>query len=298
MKPEKITVAKALSRLEGTHRPADVFNAFCKVAACALSAGFREEEYAEEIKRWPSGASDIFAEALAALIVDMEDHPFRDRLGPAYMELLSTSAAQWGGEFHTPAEVCELMAQMMIADQPPPTEGPIKLCEPACGAGAQILAAAHAIGPENVRRLRVLAVDVARTACDMCFINTTLWGIPTVVIHGNTLSGVEWAKWPNIHMRLAHPFTWPRVFAGAPAEREPAPAEVKVHVTPEQVAGLRADLRSCADQPADDGRDALLFAAAAIETLTPPSPASSPEIVVARRAARAKAENPSQLAFF
>ena len=33
----------------------------------------------------------------------------------------------------------------------------------------------------------------------MAFINTTLWGIPTRVIHGNTLSMEWWAAWSNIH---------------------------------------------------------------------------------------------------
>jgi hypothetical protein len=33
----------------------------------------------------------------------------------------------------------------------------------------------------------------------MAFINTTLWGIPTRVIHGNSLSLECWAAWSNIH---------------------------------------------------------------------------------------------------
>jgi hypothetical protein len=42
-------------------------------------------------------------------------------------------------------------------------------------------------------------MDINRTACDMAFINTTLWGIPTRVIHCNTLSMECWAAWSNIH---------------------------------------------------------------------------------------------------
>jgi hypothetical protein len=33
----------------------------------------------------------------------------------------------------------------------------------------------------------------------MAFVNTTLWGIPTRVFHGNTLSQEYWAAWSNIH---------------------------------------------------------------------------------------------------
>ncbi|MCU0750720.1 MAG: hypothetical protein MUF13_14360, partial [Akkermansiaceae bacterium] len=49
------------------------------------------------------------------------------------------------------------------------------------------------------RRLRVTAIDISKVACDMCFINTTLWGIPTEVIHGDTLRLEFRASWRNIH---------------------------------------------------------------------------------------------------
>jgi hypothetical protein len=62
-----------------------------------------------------------------------------------------------------------------------------------------ILSLAQACPPEVRRRLRVTAIDINRTACDMTFVNTTLWGIPTRVIHGNSLSLQCWAAWSNIH---------------------------------------------------------------------------------------------------
>jgi methylase of polypeptide subunit release factors len=80
-----------------------------------------------------------------------------------------------------------------------PAEGPITVCEPACGAGAMILSLAEACSPKVRRRLRVTAIDINRTACDMAFINTTLWGIPTRVIHGDSLAAKYWAAWSNIH---------------------------------------------------------------------------------------------------
>ena len=80
-----------------------------------------------------------------------------------------------------------------------PAEGPITVCEPACGAGAMILSIGEACSPEVRRRLRVTAIDINRTACDMAFTNTTLWAIPTRIIHGNSLSNEYWAAWSNIH---------------------------------------------------------------------------------------------------
>lgn len=92
------------------------------------------------------------------------------------------------------------MARMTLGEMESfPTEGPITVCEPACGAGAMILSVGKACSTEVRRRLQVTAIDINRTACDMAFINTTLWGIPTRVIHGNSLSNEYWVAWSNIH---------------------------------------------------------------------------------------------------
>ena len=131
----------------------------------------------------------------------MEEYPFEDILGRYYMEFaLSSKGQQWNGEFHTPKPICDLSAQMTVGDRESlPTDRVITVCEPACGAGAMILSLAQACSPEVRRRLRVTAIDINRTACDMAFVNTTLWGVPTRVIHGNTLSMEYWAAWSNIH---------------------------------------------------------------------------------------------------
>ncbi len=178
-----------------------MFDTFARFAACALAAGTREAEYLEEVKRWERPDLDVFASALGALILEMEQHPFQDLLGSYYMEFaLSQNGQQRNGEFHTPAAICELMASLTVGDMSHfPAEGPIAVSEPACGAGAQILALGKHCPPDVLRRLRVTAVDISRTACDMAFINTTLWGIPTRIIHGNTLSLECWAAWSNIH---------------------------------------------------------------------------------------------------
>jgi hypothetical protein len=131
----------------------------------------------------------------------MEGRPFEDVLGGYYMEFaLSHKGQQWNGEFHTPKAICDLMAQITLGDvKSLPKDRPITVCEPACGAGAMILSLGQACPPEARRRLRVTAIDISRTACDMTFVNTTLWGIPTRVIHGNSLSLECWAAWSNIH---------------------------------------------------------------------------------------------------
>jgi len=203
-KSQQCDFRKILGGLSHRHDARCVFEAFTRLAACALAAGTREAEYLEEAKRWERADLDLFAEALGALILEMEKHPYEDLIGEYYMEFaLSQKGQQWNGEFHTPKSICDLMARMTLGDVSSlPTQGPITVCEPACGAGAMILSFAEACPPEVRRRLRVTAIDISRTACDMTFINTTMWGIPTRVIHGNTLSMEHWVGWTNMHYSM------------------------------------------------------------------------------------------------
>lgn len=192
---------KILERLSRRHDTRRVFDAFVRFAACCLAAQTREAEYLEEVKRWERPDLDVFAEALGALVIEMESKPFEDIIGGYYMEFAISSKGQLrNGEFHTPKTICDLTARMILGDVDSlPAEGPITVCEPACGAGAMILSVGEACSPKVRRRLRVTAIDINRTACDMAFINTTLWGIPTRILYGNSLSDEYWAAWSNIH---------------------------------------------------------------------------------------------------
>lgn len=201
MKAKSSDFRKILERISHRHDTRRVFDAFTRFAACAVACQTREAEYLEEAKRWEKQEMDLFAEAFGSLVTEMETHPFEDVLGGYYMEFaLSSKGQQWNGEFHTPKPICDLMARITLGDlESLPTDRPITVCEPACGAGAMILSLAEACSPEVRRRLRVTAIDINRIACDMAFVNTTLWGIPTRVIHGNSLSMECWAAWSNIH---------------------------------------------------------------------------------------------------
>lgn len=199
-KTEPTNFRKCLDAISYHHDTRKVFDAFCRLSACALSLETREAEYMEEVKRWKKDELQHFAEALGALVNEMQTKPFEDVLGGYYMEFaISTSTQQRGGEFHTPKPICELMARMTMQWENLPQDGVITVCEPCCGAGAMILAIGECATPEQRRRLRVTAIDISRTACDMCYINTTLWGIPCQIFHGNTISQEFWASWKNLH---------------------------------------------------------------------------------------------------
>jgi hypothetical protein len=191
---------KILERLAHGHDTRRVFDAFVRLAVCAVAAQTREAEYLEEAKHWQKPELELFAQALGSLVREMELEPFTDLIGGYYMEFaLSSKGQQWGGEYHTPKPVTDMMARMLFDPESFPADRPITVCEPTCGAGAMILSVGQVCPPEARRRLRVTAIDINRTTCDMAFLNTTLWGIPCRVIHGNALSNEYWAAWSNIH---------------------------------------------------------------------------------------------------
>ncbi|MDR2982789.1 MAG: N-6 DNA methylase [Puniceicoccales bacterium] len=197
--PKVSTFKTLIEQLARTHDVYKVFSTFCAMAACALSLQTREEEYMETIKGWKKEELMIFKEAFHALIGEMQEQPHSDILGGFYMEIVSNKSKQWNGEYHTPQPVCEMMAQMIMGDVILSGEKEITVLEPACGGGAMILACAKVIPKEALHRLRVTAIDVSKVACDMCYINTTLWGIPAEIYHGNTLSMKFFKGWRNIH---------------------------------------------------------------------------------------------------
>src|SRR5690242_17588681 len=98
-KPLPSDFRKILDSISHRHDIRRVFDAFVRLAACALAAQTREPEYLEEAKRWEKSDLDSFAQALGALISEMEAQPFEDLIGGYYMEsALSHKGQQWHGE--------------------------------------------------------------------------------------------------------------------------------------------------------------------------------------------------------
>jgi N-6 DNA Methylase len=138
-----------------------VFADFCKMSACALSLGRREEEYLEIARNYTSAELSDISHAFAMLVQEMERKPFTDVLGSYYLECASHSSKQARGEFFTPPEISRMMAKMTFdVDAIKAKNRPITVNEPACGSGGMILAAAELFAPDSVDLLRVTAHPV------------------------------------------------------------------------------------------------------------------------------------------
>lgn len=176
---------------------ATIFADFVRLAACCLaprhevdgrSVSVREAEYMDTIRRYDKREAGLLTEAFGTFIQEAENHPHRDILGSAWLDYTSKSCKQARGEFYTPPEVAELMAHMTGDAAGYIERGrPFTVCEPACGAGTMILAYAKQFAPDHWHLPRFTAIDLNPVACDMTFINTTLWSVPCEVICGNSL---------------------------------------------------------------------------------------------------------------
>jgi N-6 DNA Methylase len=210
--PTKAFIRHYHSLVSHGHSGWKVFADFCAMAAMSLANAVarcdsREAKYMEVVGRYSRAEVDALC-AMLACVVEGLDHeadaqlredgkpafPRCDFLGAAFMELELSN--HWRGQYFTPYPLCEMMARLTFdpeglratIDQ----EGFVTVMEPACGAGAMIIAFASAMleaGINPQQHLHATAIDVDETAAYMAFIQLSVLGLPATVYVGNTLTG-------------------------------------------------------------------------------------------------------------
>jgi type I restriction enzyme M protein len=111
-----------------------------------------------------------------------------DAFGDAYeflMTMYASSAGKSGGEFFTPQEVSELLAEMAVVGKKEVN----KVYDPACGSGSLLLKFAKVLGKENVRQ-GFFGQEINITTYNLCRINMFLHDINYEkfdIAHGDTL---------------------------------------------------------------------------------------------------------------
>lgn len=112
-----------------------------------------------------------------------------DAFGDAYeylMTMYASTAGKSGGEFFTPQEVSELLAEITTVGK---TEVN-KVYDPACGSGSLLLKFAKVLGKENVRQ-GFYGQEISLTIYNLCRINMFLHDINYNnfdIAHGDTLT--------------------------------------------------------------------------------------------------------------
>lgn len=193
------SLIKLIQESTGRRHVYDVFRDFVDASACAIANAVdpvghdeREDEYEQIRRRYEPDEFERFPQMLAALVEAIEVER-GDVLGYVFSELeLHNKSA---GQFFTPDGLCKVMAKLTIkpdeARAAIDQRGFVTVMEPACGAGAMVIALAEHLregGINYQRHLHVTCIDLDARAAHMAYVQLALLHVPAIVHVGNTLS--------------------------------------------------------------------------------------------------------------
>ncbi|AQT64841.1 hypothetical protein B0W01_13965 [Serratia marcescens] len=177
------------------HHRYKVFSDFVQCGAIAIHNRFcpddaLEKQYISLIKGYEREDVERLAHLLALVRVALAAKPC-DFLGMAFMSL--ELGDKHRGQFFTPWSVASMMAKLQFTglEQRLLTQPFVTISEPACGAGAMMIAAAaeiQALGYMPSRHMWVSCVDIDVVAMSMAYIQLSSLGIPGEVVLGNALA--------------------------------------------------------------------------------------------------------------
>lgn len=215
-KSAKKELTDAIQELGRTQGLNTVFTTFLEITALCLSAetdpicaNERHERYQQIIKDMDPAVVTAYARMTALLylaIKEYEDDPC-DILGAIYHDLRLNN--EWNGQFFTPDNVSRMMALLInpACESSLEEKGFAIINEPACGSGTMVIGAVWAMqlkGIDYQKKSLFVAQDIDIRCVWMTYIQLTLYKIPAVVIHGNTLTVEEWSHWitPYAHVPI------------------------------------------------------------------------------------------------
>lgn len=171
---------KIFNGLTGKHSRWEIWEDFVTLTAIEISnstdkvnATERTKMYQTIISKYSAKERDGMAEMLAEVVMGMEQNPDQDFLGSLYM--MCELGNDHAGQFFTPYDVCRCMAEITFNPKlHPDMEGFISVSDPACGAGATLLAFLNVCKRRNIcyhNKVLVIAQDIDFIVGLMCYIN-------------------------------------------------------------------------------------------------------------------------------
>lgn len=131
---------------------------------------------------------DSYRMMFAEYVSRIDENPFQDFLGDAFIRLGIGNKS--GGQFFTPYQVARMNAAAVISRRAFEEKEWVSVSEPACGAGANVIAfcgVMHEMGLDWQRGAYFVCQDVSELTALMCFIQLSLIGAAATVIIGDTM---------------------------------------------------------------------------------------------------------------
>jgi hypothetical protein len=206
----KTEIIRLIKEAAYSHDTYKVFNDFLEMSAISISNQVdfthreeREKRYLDLINSYEKKQQQLFPEMFAHLVEALEEHAQttgpEDVLGRVFHGLDLHN--KYKGQFFTPQHISDMMALCVCGDEHQKAiedKGFISMCEPTCGSGVMVTSMCKAMKTEKLNycsQLVVTAVDVDLKCVHMTYLQLALYGVPAVVIHGNSLTMEEWTRW-------------------------------------------------------------------------------------------------------
>lgn len=201
LKSQYTEIVKMFNILRGKYQLWEIWQDAITLYACEISnavdSRYREEreaQYMRIIRKYSRHEAAVFPHIFAEIVEQLERDPEQDFLGDLYMQL--ELGSHWHGQFFTPYSVCQAMAEINFKQEI--TEAsevkPVTVCDPACGGGATLIAAAHAFrrsirqtGLNPQHYLCIFAQDISPVVAMMCYVQISLQGYAGKIKIGDTL---------------------------------------------------------------------------------------------------------------
>lgn len=197
----KNNVMKQFNEACSRHNRWSVWADFIVMTAISISnivdkshAESREETYRSLVKKYNERELTCFGKMFSEIVLGIDACPEQDFLGELFMAL--ELGNQHNGQFFTPYTVCRAMAAMTYGNdlkERIKRQGWVSVNDPACGAGALLIAFANECrrpGNDVNYQTSVLfaAQDIDLVAGLMCYIQLSLLGCPGYVSIADTLT--------------------------------------------------------------------------------------------------------------
>lgn len=186
--------AEAFSEASRGESAFEVWQRFVYVTAYEIASALGQDaspfaDMAAAARAQAAPREGAYAAMLGAWLAEIEERPFQDFMGEAFMRLGIGSAA--GGQFFTPYHLARLNAVGALGDlRELPSRGWVSVSEPACGAGANVIAACDVMAGRGVdwqRGAFFVCRDVSEIAALMCYAQLSMVGVAATVVVGDTL---------------------------------------------------------------------------------------------------------------
>lgn len=193
--PEYREVVKMFESLSGSKSLWQVYSDVIECIALSIQNQWcfgkrwkeNEKAYKIIIDKYNEEERLVIPKIYAKIVKMLEDNPWRDLLGELYMQLNMGSDAL--GQFFTPYHVCQAMANVVVDDELINKEY-IRINEPSCGGGANVIATLEALHKKGVnwqQKCLVVCQDLSHITALMCYIVLSMLGVAAVIKVGDTL---------------------------------------------------------------------------------------------------------------